>query len=103
MENNKCSIRIFTNEQIRRTEKKLSNRFKNALPVKGIRGCHAAVPTSNEVLRVKRLSSSTEGENFVLKNVDVYEFVEEPTIQTRLRKRSAKSTPQQGAKKKRSF
>lgn len=74
---------FVSDKQIRKTEIKLSKRFKHALPVQGIRGCHAAVPTSNEVLRVKRLSSFTEGENFRLKNLDVYEFVEEPAIQTR--------------------
>lgn len=74
---------FVSNEQIQRTQKKLNQRFKNALPVQGIRNCHAAIPISSDVMRVKTSSSSEEGKDFQLKNTDIYEFVEEPDIKSR--------------------
>ncbi|CAH1104638.1 unnamed protein product [Psylliodes chrysocephalus] len=92
---------FVSNEQIQRTQKKLNQRFKNALPVQGIRNCHAAIPISSDVIRVKTLSSSEQGQDFRLKNTDIYEFVEEPDIKSRLRKRKGATTVQGGLKKKR--
>ncbi|CAF4947457.1 unnamed protein product [Pieris macdunnoughi] len=91
---------FVSNEQIQRTQKKLNQRFKNALPVQGIRNCHAAIPISSDVMRVKTSSSSEEGKDFRLKNTDIYEFVEEPYIKSRLRKRKGATTVTEELKKK---
>ncbi|KAK0169394.1 hypothetical protein PV328_012113 [Microctonus aethiopoides] len=92
---------FVSNEQIRQSEKKLNKRFKNAVPIQGIRSCHAAVPITNDLIKIKTLSVLQEGQDFRLKNVDIYEFVEEPTIKTRLRKRNATPTSEREVKKKR--
>ena len=77
------NCQFVSNEQIQRTEKKLNRRFKNALPIQGVRSCHAAVPISSEVIKIKTLSSSKEGKDLRLRNTDIYDFVEEPDIRTR--------------------
>lgn len=74
---------FVSNEQIQHTEKKLNKRFKDALRVQGIRSCHAAIPISSDVIKMKALSSSREGKDFRLKNTDVYEIIDEPSIKTR--------------------
>lgn len=75
---------FVSDEHIQHVEKKLNKRFKNALPVTGIRNCHAAVPISTYVIRIKTLSSFTEGVDFKLKNTNVYDFPDdEPSIKTR--------------------
>lgn len=78
------NISFVSDEQIRRAENKLKYRFKNALPVQGIRRCHAAVPISNDFIKIKTLSSFKEGEDIRLRNTeDNEEFVDEPEIKTR--------------------
>lgn len=74
---------FVSNERIRQSEKKLDKRFKNAVPIQGIRSCHAAVPISNDSMTMKTLSALQEGQDFRLKNVDIFEFVGEPTVKTR--------------------
>lgn len=74
---------FISNKQIQQPKKKLDKRFKNAAPVTGIRSCHIAIPILNDIIKIKTLPTLQEGQDFRLKNINIYEFVDEPAIKTR--------------------